>query len=472
MMSKLSIKSLITILVLTMSVAVYAPKSHAISLEELCQPDRGLFERIRDALEDISIRRTMVNAGTTLAVDLPFLIATGGSPANVFRCVDYIQESSTLFSCELPAACQMRDEDAAYCAGLLNSYVDDVDCRDDPNCGVVQAPGSSIQAGGSLAYIGGQLTKFNREPLPLNLAYYVKRQVEDVPLVGTAYAQINPSTAADYSSIPLLNITFELWKIVRDASYGFIALIMIVTGVMIMTRKKVSAQAMVTVQYAIPRIVIALFLITFSYAIGATFASIGYALRGSAIEIVHSLAGTSAAEVTGFGILAIVGTFIILAATGGPGLSIMILSSLGFIAALVTYIAIQIKVLMIYLKIIVKTIGAPFTFAIGAIPGNETKTTDWFKEIGVLVLAMLGMRALIAFTNLVVALVIGDAISNACSVGFEFTSNDIPAAADLGFAIMLMPFVVPFTFAYGYRQAWKLPKQLETALLGKKDVRK
>lgn len=448
------------------SLAVYTPKAHAISLEELCQPDRGLFERIRDALEDISIRRTIVNAGTTLTVDVPFLIATGGSPANVFRCMDYIEENSTLFACDLPEDCQMRDGDEAYCAGLLNSYVDDVDQAQG------YAPtGDYVQAGGSLAFVGGQLTEFNREPLPLNLAYYVKRQVEDVPLVGTAYAQIDPSTAADYSG-PLLNITFELWRIVRDASYGFIALIMIVTGVMIMTRKKVSAQAMVTVQYAIPRIAIALFLITFSYAIGATVASIGYALRGSAIEIVHSLAGTSASEVTGFGILAIASTFIILAATGGPGVAIMILSSLGFLASLIIYIAIQIKVLMIYLKIIVKTIGAPFTFAIGAIPGNESKTTDWFKEIGVLVLAMLGMRALIAFTNLVVAMVIGDAISNACDVAFEFTGADVPVARDLGFAIILMPFIVPFTFAYGYYQAWQLPKKLETSLLGKKDVRR
>lgn len=465
-------KSLITVLLLALSLAIYAPKTYAISLEELCQPDKGLFERIRDALEDISIRRTIVNAGTTLVVDVPFLIATGGSPANVFRCMDYVQEHSTLFSCELPDDCQMRDGDEAFCAGLLNSFTDDVDCRNDPTCnGVTQAPGGYVQSGGSLAYFSGQLTEFNKQPLPLNLAYYVERQVEDVPFVGAAYAQINPSTAADYRG-PLLGITFELWRIVRDAAYGFIALVMIVTGVMIMTRKKISAQAMVTVQYAIPRIVIALFLITFSYAIGATFASIGYALRGSAVEIVHQLAGTSTAEVSGFGILAIASTFIILAATGGPGVAIMILSALGFLASLLIYIAIQIKVLMIYLKIIVKTIGAPFTFAIGAIPGNESKTTEWFKEIGVLVLAMLGMRALIAFTNLVVAMIIGDAITNACDVLFEFTGSDLPVVAELGFALILMPFLIPFTFAYGYYQAWQLPKKLETSLLGKKDFKK
>ncbi len=457
-------KSLITVLLLALSLAIYAPKTHAISLEELCQPDRGLFERIRDALEDISIRRTIVNAGTTLVVDVPFLIATGGSPANVFRCMDYIQENSTLFSCELPEDCQMRDGDEAFCAGLLNMFTDDVDQT-------AKLPGGYVQSGGSLAYFSGQLTEFNKQPLPLNLAYYVERQVEDVPFVGAAYAQITPSTAANYRG-PLLGITFELWRIVRDAAYGFIALVMIVTGVMIMTRKKISAQAMVTVQYAIPRIVIALFLITFSYAIGATFASIGYALRGSAVEIVHQLAGTSTAEVSGFGILAVASTFIILAATGGPGVAIMILSALGFLASLLIYIAIQIKILMIYLKIIVKTIGAPFTFAIGAIPGNESKTTEWFKEIGVLVLAMLGMRALIAFTNLVVAMIIGDAITNACDVQFEFTGSDLPVVAELGFALILMPFLIPFTFAYGYYQAWQLPKKLETSLLGKKDFKK
>ncbi len=62
---------------------------------------------------------------------------------------------------------------------------------------------------------------------------------------------------------PLLPI----WKAFRNIAYLLMAVVMLVLGFMIMFRKKIDPHTVVTAQNAIPKVVVALILITFSYAI-------------------------------------------------------------------------------------------------------------------------------------------------------------------------------------------------------------
>lgn len=64
-----------------------------------------------------------------------------------------------------------------------------------------------------------------------------------------------------------LSLLLPLWKAFRNIAYLILAVIMIVIGFMIMFRKKIDPKTVVTVQNSLPRIVITLILITFSYAI-------------------------------------------------------------------------------------------------------------------------------------------------------------------------------------------------------------
>ena len=64
-----------------------------------------------------------------------------------------------------------------------------------------------------------------------------------------------------------LSPLLDLWKAFRNIAYALLAVIMIVVGFMVMFRRKIDPKTVVTVQNAIPRIVIALLLVTFSYAI-------------------------------------------------------------------------------------------------------------------------------------------------------------------------------------------------------------
>lgn len=62
---------------------------------------------------------------------------------------------------------------------------------------------------------------------------------------------------------PLLGI----WKAFRNISYLLLAIFMLVVGFMVMFRKKIDPKTVVTVQNSLPRVVVTLILITFSYAI-------------------------------------------------------------------------------------------------------------------------------------------------------------------------------------------------------------
>jgi len=64
-----------------------------------------------------------------------------------------------------------------------------------------------------------------------------------------------------------LTSLLPIWKAFRNVAYALLAVIMVVIGFMVMFRKKIDPKTVVTVQNAIPRVVVALLLVTFSYAI-------------------------------------------------------------------------------------------------------------------------------------------------------------------------------------------------------------
>jgi hypothetical protein len=69
-----------------------------------------------------------------------------------------------------------------------------------------------------------------------------------------------------------------IWKTFRNLAYLLMAVVMIVIGFMIMLRKKIDPKTVVTAQNAIPRVIIALILITFSYAIVGLMIDLMYVL--------------------------------------------------------------------------------------------------------------------------------------------------------------------------------------------------
>ena len=59
----------------------------------------------------------------------------------------------------------------------------------------------------------------------------------------------------------------RLWRVFRNLSYVSFVIVFVIIGFMIMLRAHISPQAVATIQDSIPRLVVALILVTFSYAI-------------------------------------------------------------------------------------------------------------------------------------------------------------------------------------------------------------
>lgn len=80
----------------------------------------------------------------------------------------------------------------------------------------------------------------------------------------------------------------NLWKIFRDLSYIVIVVVLIAIGFMIMFRMKMNAQTVISVENSLPKIVIALILITFSFAIAGFMIDLMYIVIGLIISVMSS----------------------------------------------------------------------------------------------------------------------------------------------------------------------------------------
>lgn len=98
-----------------------------------------------------------------------------------------------------------------------------------------------------------------------------------------------------------LTALLPIWKGFRNIAYALLAVIMIVIGFMVMFRKKIDPKTVVTVQNAIPRIVVALLLVTFSYAIVGILIDLMYLSIILIISIISSATGDTLGKAVSFG---------------------------------------------------------------------------------------------------------------------------------------------------------------------------
>lgn len=83
----------------------------------------------------------------------------------------------------------------------------------------------------------------------------------------------------------------NLWKIFRDISYMLIVVVLIAIGFMIMFRMKMNAQTVISVENSLPKIVISLILITFSFAIAGFMIDMMYIAIGLIISVLSNNPG-------------------------------------------------------------------------------------------------------------------------------------------------------------------------------------
>jgi hypothetical protein len=234
----------------------------------------------------------------------------------------------------------------------------------------------------------------------------------------TAYAQ-----GVGFSGLSAL---LPVWKIFRNLAYFLLAIVMVVIGFMVMFRKKIDPKTVVTVQNALPSIVLSLLLITFSYAIvgicidimylliaiiGSIFKSSGLIpdissqavlsgdlwssifktvpetqllsrlLFGSTdssllknIQVSSTITGLILATLGPAGVVA--GLALII----GGGLSSLLVGALFSLGLFFLFVRLFIFFISTYIKIIIALVFSPFQLLLTAIPGNKAFET-WFKNL-------------------------------------------------------------------------------------------
>lgn len=287
---------------------------------------------------------------------------------------------------------------------------------------------------------------------PADTQTFVAYTLNNTNLVQPAYAQ-SATTPGGGLGFNALTPVLSTWAIFRNVAYFFLIAIVVIIGFMIMFRQRISAQAVITAQQAIPSVIIALIVITFSYAIAGLiidlmyifmyliaglFKQDGSLVSGNIFQLSQTIIFRGSEDVfTG------VSEFV------SGGLGDQILAQLagvmsGLVVALVFAVAIAIAMFRVffnllkrYIAVVISVALAPIILMMGAIPGRSS-FGPWVKSL---------IGNLSAFPVLLLVLAISDSMTQSISTtsgGFlppyllgEGTSNAISFLIGVGILLVL-----------------------------------
>ncbi len=219
-----------------------------------------------------------------------------------------------------------------------------------------------------------------------------------IPVSSEQYlASINPFETAQAQSgaeaLGASDVILDIWTVVRNASYALLVVVLVIVGFLIMIRWKTDPRTAVTLQNSLPRIAIAMLLITFSFAIA------GLMVDGTRILSVlfdQLLSGTlqssfsAKAGIAGlFGITGgILGLILEAPVIYWTFLGMLFLLLILGIILLVIWFIIAIKLLTRYVMFLLLVMFAPFFFLAGALPNGGGAISFWFKRTGAAMVAI------------------------------------------------------------------------------------
>lgn len=311
---------------------------------------------------------------------------------------------------------------------------------------------------------------------PTNTIEYLADLKQNFGLTKPAYAQ-----GVGGSGSLVIDPIRQLWQVIRNITYILMTFIFIIVGFMVMFRHKLNAQTVVTIQLALPNLVVGLLLITFSYFIsslmvdlafvgsrfvGQIFVTAGISTSNPAAILEHDnvleifarfignagegqasdqaaglilqldgLASRIARTVAGlatcaYGAQISQGLFgVPLAgflgcvlpgsyAAGDPAFVIsLVLWVILIFALMVAMIRTLFTLIGNYLQIIILTITAPFQFLIASLPGGSS--ANWFRSMLCNVLAFPGVFAGFYFA----AYLLGPAQGDPIGFGIQATAG-------------------------------------------------
>ncbi len=418
-------------------------------LKSFCRPTQSLFDNIATDQPQQSIVRFGYNYDTVRYLKATYNVF-GMSADTMIRCVPGVG----VFCAALAGTPMPTD-----CPSLLAGYN-----QADPG----KFAGSSVS--GSILGLYYQADHIKSVVgSPFDMRYFASEEFKNVPFVGTALAAGAPEYRA-----PFITDVYFIWKIMRNLAFGALSLIMLVIGVMMINRSRINPQTVVTIQYALPKIIIAVVLIAFSYPIGATLTNFFYYGAGALNNLAANATAPQAAKDLGsmwdsahkqinvgsvfmYIITAILASFVI-------GVVALIVGVLVCLVCIVQLILIVIKFFNYYIKMVFEVVLSPFSFVISAVPGNDDRVMNWFKKM----LAYgVSLMVLEAGTFFVIFLGVDLAIHTVAN----FTATTTGAFTAIGgLNVAGGPIIgiveLAVVFIAGLGTVLKMPAMIEEALIG------
>lgn len=357
-----------------------------------------------------------------------------------------IPQVKTLFQAEVALIEDNQISKPPFDAGSVDNIGAKVLCMVAVGCVGKGADGEPKLNSGLIEETSGLIAGLYANP-PANTGTFVAYALDSANIVEPAQAQVG---GLGFNALtPILST----WAIFRNVAYFFLIAIVVIIGFMIMFRQKISAQAVVTAQQAIPSVIIALIVITFSYAVAGLIIDLMYVF----MYLIAGLFDTDSSLVTG-NIFQLSQTIIFKGSDDvfqgvsefvSGGLGDQILAQLagvmsGLVVALVFAVAIAIAMFRVffnllkrYIAVVISVALSPIILMIGAIPGRNA-FGPWVKSL---------IGNLSAFPVLLLVLAISDSITQTISTstgGFmppyllgEGTSNAISFLIGVGILLVL-----------------------------------
>lgn len=242
--------------------------------------------------------------------------------------------------------------------------------------------------------------------------------LSDRPLSGISYVRdiarkltlVPEAKAADTYGFSRLAPIQPLWKLTRNIAYFFFVIIILIAAFMIMFKVKMSPQAVVTIQSALPKIVVTLILVTFSYAIAGFMVDLIYVVMGLFSQFFTPIV-TNYGSVTAtykflngwlgdgfFSILVYSAIYLIFSVVFALIVAIVSILNLNFASLifgviLLIFFLINAIILIVYIFVglfnlfkalagfYVAVIFGPIQLALGALPSSHGTFGKWLKSI-------------------------------------------------------------------------------------------
>lgn len=314
-----------------------------------------------------------------------------------------LEENQTILRGD-PAAGAAGFDDKAFnlnqMAGTVDSLNYFLNCQSQAHPEIVSKCTQNKKS--AMGILGGMIASLYQPPA--SSIQYLAYLKENLGLATPVYAQ------ARGSGFGGLSYLLPVWRTFRDAAYLVFILLFLITGLLIMFRVKISPQAVVSLQNALPKLLITLVLITLSYAIVGLLIDIMYVLIYLVIGLITQATPSSSGwaslknfqgqdvfsywgSITNLGfesinkpseaVATLIGNIVKIPfldqalSSTGRGLMTLVLT----IAIAFALFRLFFALLRSYIWVLVLLIFGPFILLAGAMPGGGAGISGWIRGL-------------------------------------------------------------------------------------------